>query len=114
MKINKVLMIKKDEDYRRVYRKKNSISNKNIIMYVMKTNTKETRVGISVSKKIGKAVVRNKIKRRIKESYRVEYSHKVKDGYDIIFLARGPIVDIEYNEIKKAIYNVLKRKEMFK
>ncbi len=78
MTINSIKMIKKDSDYRKVYRIKNSISNKSLVMFTLKNNLNETRVGISVSKKIGKAVVRNKVRRRIKEAYRINHMNKAE------------------------------------
>ena len=61
--------LKKDSDFRKVYKHGKSFANRNLVMYILDNKSDSTRVGISVSKKVGNAINRNKIRRRIKESY---------------------------------------------
>ncbi|MFP4199016.1 MAG: ribonuclease P protein component, partial [Halanaerobium sp.] len=65
--------------------------------------------GLSVSKKIGNAVVRNKLKRRLREiirDFEKEYEFK---GYDIIFIARNPVVNLDFQHLKKDVKKLYKR-----
>ena len=63
--------LKKYGDFQRVYKKGRSYANKYLIMYVLKQDVQENRIGISVSKKVGNSVVRHRITRLIRESYRL-------------------------------------------
>ena len=83
-------------------------------MYIMRNNLEYNRVGISVSKKVGKANVRNKVKRRIRESYRLDVDGKIKSGYDIVFIARVSIIDVQYNEINKSMKHLVNKFKLFK
>ena len=76
--------LKKDSDFRKVYKHGKSFANRNLVMYILDNKSDSTRVGISVSKKVGNAINRNKIRRRIKESYRLNIDANVKYGYYIL------------------------------
>ena len=97
--------LKSNKDFRRVYDKGKSFANKYLVMFYIKNNFEFNRVGFSISKKLGKAVVRNKIKRRIKESYRLN-SCKFKKGYDIIFLARINAKSTDFDKIESAVLHL--------
>ena len=106
MYFNETERLRKDSDFRRVYKHGKSFANRYLVMYIMRNNLEYNRVGISVSKKVGKAIVRNKVKRRIRESFRLDVDKKIKSGYDIVFIARVAISDMQYNEINKSIARV--------
>ena len=57
--------LKKDSDFRRVYRQGKSVANRLLVMYTLPNKSEKNRVGISVSKKVGKANIRKKARRRI-------------------------------------------------
>ena len=63
--------IKKDSDFRIVYKHGKSFANKYLVMYILDNKSDFSRVGFSVSKKVGKATVRNKVRRRIREGFRL-------------------------------------------
>lgn len=100
--------VRKNSHFRYIYNRGKSISNASLVMYTKRNNKPINRIGISVSKKIGKAVVRNRVKRLIKESYR-NNSNKFNKGYDIIFIARVGTSNLKYKDIEKSIYNLAKR-----
>ncbi len=81
--------LKKNVEFQRIYRKGSYIATKTLVAYIKPNNLKETRIGVTVSKKYGKSVKRNRIRRLITESYRL-LRDKVKPGYDIVFVARKP------------------------
>jgi ribonuclease P protein component len=77
-------------------------------MYVKKNNLERTRLGVSISKKVGKSVVRNRLKRRIKEIFRQSMGN-IKKGYDVVISVKPEMANIEYEQIKKEIKSILKR-----
>ena len=78
--------LKKNRDFQNVYRKGKSQANKYLVMYLWKNNTEKNRIGISVSKKVGNSVVRHRLTRLIRESYRLN-EDKFGRGYDIVVIA---------------------------
>ena len=105
--------LKKDSDFRKVYKHGKSFANKYLVIYILKNKSDYSRVGISVSKKVGKAIVRNKVKRRIRESFRLDVDKKIKSGYDIVFIARVAINDVQYNEVNKSMKHLVNKFKLF-
>lgn len=99
--------LKKDKEFRYIYKKGKSFANKNLVIYYIKNNTKDLKIGISISKKVGKAVIRNRLRRLIKENLR--NMNSIKTGYTIIFLSRIGSQDINYNQMKGSIEHILKK-----
>jgi len=114
MDFNRTKGLKKDSDFRKVYKHGKSFANKYLVIYILKNKSDYSRVGISVSKKVGKAIVRNKVKRRIRESFRLDVDKKIKSGYDIVFIARVAISDMQYNEINKSMKHLVNKFKLFK
>ncbi|MFV0362475.1 MAG: ribonuclease P protein component [Suipraeoptans sp.] len=104
--------LKKNNDFKEVYSSKKSYANKYAVMYVKKNNLNNNRLGISVSKKVGNSVVRHRIKRLIKEAYRLQ-EDKFKNGYDIVIIARNNIIGREFEEIGKAISHLGRLHKLF-
>lgn len=100
-------MIKKDRQFRYIYSRGKSFANKKLVIYYIKNNDEKLRVGISISKKVGKAVVRNRLRRLIKENIRI--NQNLKSGYSMIFLARVGADDLDFNTMKSSINHLLKR-----
>lgn len=101
--------IRKDYEFRKVYKYGKSFANRYMVVYIMPNRTKDTRIGISVSKKVGNAVTRNRIRRMIKESYRLNIDSDIKKGYDVVFISRVAAKDADYKTIEKSIYGVVKK-----
>lgn len=106
--------IRKNSEFRNVYRKGKSISNNLLVLYTFKNfkNKDINRVGISVSKKVGKSVVRSRVKRLISESYRLN-KESLKKGYDFVFIARINSKDKTYGEIEDSLKNLFKRSGLY-
>ncbi len=100
--------LKKNYQFRTVYKRGKSIANRQLVMYIYNNHSKENRIGISVSKKVGNSVVRSRITRLIRESYRINES-KIMSGYDIVIIARGGAVNIGYKEMEKSVLHLLKK-----
>ena len=95
----------KNRDFQTVYKKGKSYANKYLVMYVLENNTQENRLGISVSKKVGNSVVRHRITRLIRESYRLQESN-FQNGLDIVVVARTNAKERTYKEIESALLHL--------
>lgn len=112
MDFNRTKGLKKDSDFRKVYKHGKSFANKYLVIYILKNKSDYSRVGISVSKKVGKAITRNRVRRLIKEAYRLNIDEKIKPGYDIVFIARVSSKDVTFKDIDKSIKNLVKRTDI--
>lgn len=110
--MKKTIPIKMNYEFARIYKKGKFFVGKFIILYVLKNNLNVNRIGITVSKKIGKSVKRNRIKRLIRENYRL-YENLVFDGYDCIFVARNNGVFPDFLDIRKEMKFLLKKLDVF-
>lgn len=109
----KLQRLRKNQDFQKVYKKGKSTANRQFIVYVLRgENQKFSRLGLSVSKKMGNAVVRNKIRRHVKEAMRA-MEGKIQLGNDYIIISRKPAADMTYTEVKSSLQHVLKRACVF-
>lgn len=99
--------LKKNRDFQIVYRKGKSYANKYLVMYIRKNDEQKNRIGISVSKKVGNSVVRHRLTRLIRESYRLQES-RIQCGLDIVVIARAGAKDRSYREIESALIHLAK------
>ena len=97
--------LKKYGDFQRVYKRGKSYANKYLIMYILEKDTQKNRIGISVSKKVGNSVVRHKITRLIRESYRLN-EKKFVGGFDIVVIARPGAKEKNFFEIESALLHL--------
>ena len=97
--------LKKNIDFQTVYRIGHSNANKYLVMYVMKNNLGKNRLGISVSKKVGNSIVRHRLTRLIRESYRLQ-EEKFPCGLDIVIIARASAKGKSYKEIESALLHL--------
>lgn len=114
MHFNNTDGIKKDSDFRKVYQRGKSLADRNLVIYTMKNKSDKSRIGISISKKVGKAHERNRIRRCIKEAYRLNIDDKVLGGYDLVFLARINAADKDYRELEKSLKYICKKANIIK
>lgn len=105
--------IKKNSHFRYIYGHGKSYSDVNLVLYILRNRKKENRVGISVSKKVGNSVKRNRVKRLIRENYRLN-KQLFKPGYDFIFIAREAASRATFNDIKKSMLYLMKVKGMIR
>ena len=97
--------LKKYGDFQRVYKKGKSYANKYLVMYIMKQDTQRNRIGISVSKKVGNSVVRHRLTRLIRESYRLN-EKEFDDGLDLVIIARPGAKERNFFEIESALLHL--------
>lgn len=105
--------LKKNTDFQEVYSSGKSKSNRNLVCYVKENGLGINRLGISVSKKVGNSVIRHRLKRLIKEAWRLS-EEKFHVGYDLVFIVRVNAKDCAYKDIESAIYDLTKRTKVLK
>lgn len=100
-------------DFQYVYKNGKSYANKYLVMYVLENNLNKNRLGISVSKKVGNSVVRHKVTRLIRESYRL-HENIFNSGLDIVVVARKSAASVRYFEIEHALLQLSKLHHILK
>ncbi|MCQ4935390.1 ribonuclease P protein component [Anaerotignum propionicum] len=103
--------LKKNFQFRYVYNRGRSIANRHLVMYVVKNGAQGNKLGISVSKKVGKSVVRSHVTRLIRESYR-NMEEEIRPGYDIVVIARVICKDATYLEVSASLRHLLKKHQL--
>jgi ribonuclease P protein component len=107
--VRKELRLTRNEDFQKIYRLGKSAANHQFVVYFRPNQTLEKfRLGISVSKKVGNAVVRNRLRRKIKEIIRLS-ENQIKPEIELIIIARKPAVEMEYAELRRSVFHVLNR-----
>ncbi len=104
-KVKNIISLKNYRDFGRVYNHKESFANKLLVMYIADNLTMCSRIGISVSKKVGNSVVRHRITRLIRESYRL-HKDEIKTGVDIVVVARVTAKGKNYQDIESAFLHL--------
>jgi len=99
----------KSEQYALVYHKGSSWANDLIVMKALPNGLTLTRCGFSVSKRVGKAVTRNRVKRLLREILRLT---PLKPGWDVIFIARPEAANANYAILEKSIEGLLSRAQL--
>ncbi|MCL2399628.1 MAG: ribonuclease P protein component [Defluviitaleaceae bacterium] len=109
--------IKKTCRFKKVYNHRRSVANRLLVLYIKKNGMENNFLGISISRKVGKAVVRNRIKRLIKEQIRLQEEALVR-GYDLVIVVRAAAGDLQkdedYKQIGRALLNLLDRQSLRK
>lgn len=86
--MKRAVTLKENHEFRRLYRKGASAVGGSMVIYCRKNNLGRNRLGVTVSVKLGHAVVRNRARRRLREVYRVNGA-ALRQGYDLVLVARG-------------------------
>lgn len=97
--------LRKTRDFQVVYNRGKSKANKYLVFYYKKNDLDYNRLGISVSKKVGNSVVRHRITRLIRESYRLN-QEDLRTGYDMVVIARNPAKGLDYHKIESAFLHL--------
>ena len=102
--------LKLNHIFRRLYRS-NGQANSCLVLYARKNRTQTNRVGITVSKKLGKAVVRNRVRRRLREVYRLN-EEKFLPGWDIVIVARSRAVEVSFQKLTESLLSLAERADL--
>ena len=107
MPMKKSYRVKKEKEFQRVFNKKKSCANRRFVVYVLeKPEQEHFRVGISVGKKIGHAVTRNAVKRKIRASL-FQLQERIKQDIDFIIIARPGVEMLSSEEVEANLKHVL-------
>jgi ribonuclease P protein component len=104
--------LKLNHIFRRLYATK-GVANGFLVLYARKNRTDTNRVGITVSKKLGKAHIRNRVRRRLREVYRLN-EDKFLPGYDIVVVARSRCIEAPFDQLTKAYLSLSKKAGILK
>lgn len=99
--------------YHHVYQHGRKQWNHRFVLYICKNGRKHSRLGLTVSKKVGKSVQRNRVKRLIREVFRLN-QHRIADGYDIVVVARRAATELKYQQAEGALLYLLRRMRTLK
>ncbi len=99
--------LKLNHIFRRLY-SSGGKANALLVVYARKNRLGINRVGVTVSKKLGKAVIRNRVRRRLREVYRLNES-RFLPGWDIVVVARGRAIDASFSDLTKAYLALAKK-----
>ena len=105
--------LKKNHQFQFVYKNGRSYANKYFVMIIKENGLEKNRLGISVSKKVGNSVVRHRIARLVRESYRLHES-VFNSGLDIVVVARQSAAQIGYVEVEGALLHLAKLHQIIK
>ena len=111
--MDKRYRLRNNREFKKVYNNGNNYWNRNLILYKKKNDLEETRLGITITKKFGNAVVRNRVRRRLNEIYRLNL-YRIKDGYDLVIIPKKNVIDLPYEKLKSALEHILKISKMLK
>lgn len=106
MKYTKSLKLNKD--FRKLYYRGKSCVCRNVVVYCMKSSTDSNRIGITCGKSVGKAVVRNRLKRLVRESYRL-MEPDLQKGFDFVFVIRSRAVGKAFSDINRDMVYAMKK-----
>lgn len=96
------ISLKENRDFRRLYTKGRSKSSSRLVLYCRKNRLGKNRIGITVSTKLGCAVKRNRIRRRLREAYRLN-EERFEPGNDIVIVVRGKAMDSDFSELTQTL-----------
>ena len=100
--------LKKNHEFRRLYAKGRSTVTPTLVVYSRRNNSGGNRVDFTVTVKLGHAVVRNRIRRRLREIYRLREGELCR-GYDMVIVARSRSVKAAYRELERDFLNACRR-----
>ena len=103
--------VKENYVFRRIYRRGRSSVQSSMVVYCQRNKQGKTRLGVTVSTKLGKAVVRNRVRRQLREMYRLHLP-QMKKGYDVILVGRVKAVHSPYVKMDKQYVRALEELEL--
>lgn len=109
--MNRTVSMKAPHLFRRMYAKGKSAVTPTLVLYCRKNGLAYNRLGLTVGTKVGKAVVRNRVRRRLRECYRLRES-ELKTGYDVVLVARSRAAEASYQELARHFGSLVKRMEL--
>ncbi len=110
--MKKSFRVKREKDFKAIFKDGTSFANRKFVVYQLENQQNHFRVGLSVSKKLGNAVTRNQIKRRIRHILQ-SAKGSLLDHVDFVVIARKGVETLEYAEMEKNLLHVLKLSKIY-
>ena len=104
--------LRKSKDFAAVRREGKSWADRRLVLVARRTGGEQCRFGFSVSKRVGNAVVRNRVKRKLKEAARVELLPCTEPGWDFVVIARKDAADADYHRLNRSLQRLFKRAKL--
>ena len=111
--MKKNFRVKREKDFKAIFKEGTSFANRKFVVYQLENQKNHFRVGLSVSKKLGNAVTRNQIKRRIRHIIQNIKGSLVED-VDFVVIARKGVENLEYAEMERNLLHVLKLSKIYR
>lgn len=98
-----IIRLKKNKDFQKIYQKGRFFAHPLIVLYVLKRpSTDQVRVGFAVGRKTGNAVKRNRVRRQLKEIFRLSSTSQLFNNCDLVIMARKKALETDYDSLKEA------------
>ena len=110
--MKKSFRVKREKDFKAIFKDGTSFANRKFVVYQLENQQNHFRVGLSVSKKLGNAVTRNQIKRRIRDILQ-SVKGRLVEHVDFVVIARKGVETLEYAEMEKNLLHVLKLSKIY-
>ncbi len=107
-KLPKSGLLRKNKSFQAVYRLGKSVANRHLVLYVLPGRGGSRRVGFAAGKRLGVAVVRNRVKRLLREAYRLN-QHKLVDGVDLLLVGRQSMIEEKLPTVTAAFLQLCAR-----
>jgi ribonuclease P protein component len=109
--MNRKYRLRRNQDFQQVRRTGKFYASSLMTLAFIRNKLDHSRFGFVVSKRLGPAVQRNKIKRRVREATRLRIQH-IKPGFDLVLIARPPISQSSFAEIEQTLETLLKQADL--
>ena len=109
--MKKAVTLKENYEFRRMYQRGKSAVSGSMVVYCRKNRLGHNRLGLTASTKLGHAVVRNRCRRRLREVYRLN-SPALRQGYDLILVARGRTVSAPWKELNDTFMKLCRKLDL--
>ena len=110
--LKRINRLKKRYQFNYVYKSGEHYSSEHLVLYVVPSKTKSIKVGFAVTKKVGHAVVRNKIRRRLREIVKIQLP-KLKQSFNIIIVAKDNVIDAGFDKLSFEFNKLIKKANLF-
>lgn len=109
--MNQIISLKENRDFRRLYHRGKSAATKYLVLYAAKNKLGYNRLGLTASVKLGGAVQRNRVKRILREAYRL-HAHELAQGWDYVIVARSSGVYVKCQDMEQMLRKAAKQLQL--
>lgn len=110
MKLSK---LRSSPEFERVYKNGKKYWNRNFVLYTLHHGNEPLKIGLTVSKKVGKSVQRNRVKRLIRETIRL-WQDVIEQSYDLVVVAQNSAAGLDFYQTQQSLLHLLKRAGILK